>query len=774
MSTALVRMSVLAAVIAAVPAMAQVSTELPATSSVVESSAISPAQLAAGVRGYPARVLRSLLLLAEDPLLLRQLSDEPGLLERPEEISPPVTAQMCAAIRELSVMPAIVAVSAAHPAELQALRELYAQAPQEMEERIVQLWVAYERAELEAAAAWQKALERDPAALDEYREVVTRFCQAQREAYEDFPCVQVLEREYYYACPPHEAIILYALEHAESSAAMRVIEQWWEKYAPYELDARILSGNREPVDFEIGPDIVAALMPEQRAAMWKTVQGDYDDSVGLVPVIMQPPADQPLEAHYARAVAEQARLWTAEPPLAAPEEPVVEGEAEGVHIDDWGYVEEPAAEVVYDDGGWWDYPSSWVYGPSTYSWPSYRSYHVYYAPLAGYYCGYPVDWPLFLGCDPGWLVRLHICAFYCGCGHRGCGHRLCRASSTMDVCYDHRGWAGGHYDRSTRHDRHGIIRIGRRSYHRCGPDRIAQTLGDRRADHTRELGHLERGSGHAWWTGEDSRRAPLRPDVHVQRPGSSSQTTGEGWTRSAVGSLRRADVGAWSAKTGRIPSNAWWSATQTDTRNHSALRDLGVGSARPGWTLRRLIGERGPSNETDRVSPSRDSGSRRSPSISERHSPSSGSRGVVTPRRDSGSHGSPSSSERRSPSSKSSPAVTPRRDSGSHRSPSVSERRSASSGSRGIVTPRRESGSRQSPSISERRSPSSKSSPAVTPRRDSGSHRSPSISERRSPTSKSKSVVAPRRSGSSHRSSSVSRHRPASSKSEKVVSPRRR
>ncbi len=744
MSVALVRVSVLAAVIVAVPAMAQVPTEPPNTGSVGEISAISPSQLAAGVRGYPARVLRSLLLLAEDPLLLRQLSDEPGLLERPEEISPPVAAQMYAAIRELSVMPAIVAVSAAYPAELKALRELYAQAPQEMEERILQLRAAYELAELEAAVAWQKVLERDPAALDEYREVVTRFCQAQLEAYEDFPCVQVSEREYYYACPPHEAVILYAIEHAESSAAMRVIEQWWERYAPYELDARILSGNRELGGFEIGPDVVAALLPEQRASMWKTMQGDYDDSVGLVPVIMQPPADQPLEAHYARAVAEHARLWTPELPFEAPEEPFVEGEAEGVRIDDWDYVEEPVAEVIYDDSRW-DYPSAWVYGSSAYSRPSYSSYHVYYAPLAGYYCGYPTDWPLFWGCDPGWLARLRICASYHRCGYGDCGHRSCRGGSMTGVCYDHHGRAGGYYDHSTRHDRNGTIRIGRHCYHRCGRDRIAQALHDRRAVHTRELSHPERGSGHAWWAGEGSRRAPRRPDVHVQRPGSSSQTTAEGWARSAISGARRADVGAWSAKTSRVPSGAWWSSTRTGTPNRGVFEHLGAGSARSGWALRPLIDRRGPSNAADRVSPRRDSGSRRSPRIFERRPPSSEPKPAVSPRRSSGSHRSPSVSERHPPSSKPKPAVSPRRRPSSKSKPAVSPRRPPSSKSKPAVSPRRPPSSKSKPAVLPRRPANSKSKPAVSPRRSSGSRRSPSISGRRSASSKSKTVVSPRR-----------------------------
>jgi len=272
MLASLIRAGLLAAVITAVPAPAQDSPVPLETGNGGEVRAVSPLRLAAGVREYPARILRSLLQVAEDPLVLRQLADEPDLLERPEDISPSVPAEMQAAIRELSVMPAIVAVSAERPEELRALRELYAEAPEEMEERILELRGAYDRAELGAAVAWQEALERDPAALEAYCELVTRFCKAQREAYKGYPCVQVLKREYYYACPPNEAVIFYAIEHAESSAAMQVIDQWWKTYAPYERDARILGGSMEPLEFEISPDSVAAMPPEQRASMWQAVE----------------------------------------------------------------------------------------------------------------------------------------------------------------------------------------------------------------------------------------------------------------------------------------------------------------------------------------------------------------------------------------------------------------------------------------------------------------------------------------------------------------------
>ena len=71
--------ALLTAIIAAVPAVAQDSASAVQTERGGEAAAISPLRLAAGVREYPARVLRSLLQLADDPLILRQLADEPEL-----------------------------------------------------------------------------------------------------------------------------------------------------------------------------------------------------------------------------------------------------------------------------------------------------------------------------------------------------------------------------------------------------------------------------------------------------------------------------------------------------------------------------------------------------------------------------------------------------------------------------------------------------------------------------------------------------------------------
>jgi hypothetical protein len=783
MRVPLIRTGLLIAVIVAAPASAQDSSALLEAGSGGEAPAISPLRLAAGVREYPARVLRSLLLVAEEPLVLRQLADEPDLLERPGDISPPVPPEMHAAIRELSVMPAIVAVSADHPEELSALRELYAEAPEAMEERILQLRAAYDQAELGAAIAWQEALQRDPAALEAYCALVTRFCKAQREAYEGFPCVQVLKREYYYACPPNEAIIFYAIEQAESSVAMQVIEQWWQTYAPYERDARILGGGMEPLEFEVRPDSVAAMPPAQRASMWQAVEGNLAGLVDLVPVIMQPPADQPPEAYYARAVAEHARLWTPEMPLEVPEEPaagafegpaagwLVGDEGDGLFVDDWQYVEEPVEEVIYEDDDW-DYASGWAYGPTAYSRVSYRWHRAYYEPIAVYYCGYPVDWPLFYGCDPWWLLRLRICVAYVRCGYG----------------------ADGYYGWSRWCEPRHVVRVGRRHYYRCRYNQIAHFLRHRGTHHRWSHSRPGLGSRHA-------QRAALDAAFGVPRTG--SRQDGHGRHISTAGAAR-ARPGRANALSHSVISNLPSAASSGRQRTTSGTRSgvlrpparagtpkrhtfdrPGNVSARPEPALRPSSSGRGPSNGVDRASrsrpktsepkivvPRRSSTENRPASAAPRRSTSPRPKTIVSPRPSSSPRRSSSPAARPATSSKPKSAVSSRGSSGSRRSSAVSSGRSTSSKPKSAVSPRPSSSPRRSSSSAARPATSSKPKSAVSPRGSSGSRRSSGVSSGRSTSSKPKSAVSPRPSSSSRPRSGVSSRRSTSSKPKSAASPR--
>jgi len=374
-------------------------------------AAVPASRLAAGVREYPAGVLRALIVLADEPPLVRQLADDPELLDHPDQISPPIDARVRGAIDQLRQMPAILAVAAAHPLELQALKRLYAEAPEGMEQRIQQMRVVYSQAELQAAVAWQRALESDPIAFGEYRDLLTRFCEEQRQSYAEYPCVEVVDRQYYLACVPNEAILDY-LDHTDGINALRpLVQRWAGRYSPTQLDDAVLRGEvpRAPGNLE---RTLAAQPTEVRENMWRPAEGQAAATVGLVPVIMQPPADQPPEARYAYAVGEHARLWTVGQAVAAlPEEPVISGEppadiqealaraqaredAALQYAEDHSYYAYANGGSYYGgySGGYYDnyYDSYYPYG--------YRTYHTYYSTIWPYYYGFPTYYPFWYDC----------------------------------------------------------------------------------------------------------------------------------------------------------------------------------------------------------------------------------------------------------------------------------------------------------------------------------------------------------------------------------------
>lgn len=375
-----------------------------------ETPPISLSRLAAGVRHYPAKIIRSLLMLGEHPLVLRQVADNPELIGDPDKIAPPIAADLKAVIRDLAATPALIAVAAAHPAEMKLLRQVYAEAPDGVEQRIVELRASFARARLEAAAAWQRALENDPAALGEYRKLLTAFSRAQQRAFENFPFVHVTKRTYYYAAPPNEAIIMYAEQRrGEMKSLWRVLTNYWTAHRPEEMDGRALIRNKQPAA-PIDDDVIAAAPAETRSQMWKPVNGKVPESVGFMPVIMQPLADQPPEARYAFAIADHARLWTSpaaavaqqpardEPRAAArrPAEEVYDADAETDVVE--VYVE---VEQVYE-------PRPRYYDPYDYYGAS-VSYRYYYSSVFPYYYGYPYYSPIYAGAFPyyGGYYHLH-------------------------------------------------------------------------------------------------------------------------------------------------------------------------------------------------------------------------------------------------------------------------------------------------------------------------------------------------------------------------------
>ena len=830
----------LAFIIAAAPAFAQATPASEATGSYyVEPESVSTGRLIAGVREYPPRVLRSLLQLAEEPLVLRQLADEPGLLERPQDIKPPVSSALHDAIRELAAMPAVVSVAADHPEELEALRQVYAESPVETEQDIGQLRADYDYAEAAAAGAWQQVLEQNPAAFGEYQKLVTDFCKAQRQAYPGFPCVQVLAQEYYYACPPNEAIVLYAIENAESSAAMQAIDQWWRSYAPDEIDAQILGESDTPVDYVLRPEAVAAMPPEQRVSMWAPSAARDAGAAYLIPVIMQPPADMPPEARYARAIAGHARLWTPFSPPDAEEQPYAEisvepearewitqpaktsarpavmvedlgawdgeGPSDDYAVEDWTYAEEPETRVVYVDDDRDYTPSAWDYAPS-YTYVRHYTHHRYYEPLAVYYCGYTVDWPLFYWCEPSWLVGSSICSGYYGHGYRSSWHRYYYGNGGFSAYFDF--GRGGHHHRDSGYYRdYRSVRVGNRSYYRFASDRISDVLRDYGSRRNSVYASSRHGSRRSWTSprsgrrydasaGSDGRRGSSyrsshalssrsAPSIVTSRRGDASSRgsrTSTGRTagispRSVVSSRRSGDLArtpgvSTRRSTGSAPRTATSPRRTGDTRGSSDVSSRRGSSRRPtdavsprsGNTPRSGVGAstrpRAVTTPKRAVSPSGNSAPRRIPAAAPRTRTSPEPRSGASPRSTSAPRRSSGVSSRTRPTNSPRSTASPRSTTAPRRTPAASPRSRTSSTPKRAISPRSSNSPRRGSGASSRSGSSTKSRSSVSPRPSSAPRRSSGVSSRPKSTSRPRSSVSSRRSGGSQRSSGGPRRHP--------------
>ena len=351
-------------------AFGQLSRSLDRPGSIAPAPWISPSRLLAGLRAYSPDHVRAFLVVVEYPGIVGQLADDPELFEHPANVKGVISADVAAAIQELRVMPEIVLVAAEHPTEFQVLRRLRREAPEGVALRLEQLRENYGRLTLTAAAAWQGYLVTDPVALGEYRELLTRFCGEQRQLNAEFPCISVTDRQYYYTCVPNEVFMQYARKHCRLTPLRIMLEKWWAYCRPERIDARAqwpgwdyrprvsvpdngpeelkellqwyrsaARGVREadpegatvlaPPRTAGGLELVAALPVERRAAMWKEIGAADAEAIGLVPVIIQPLADQPPEARRQYAVAEHARLWSFHPRLVVLADPPDDGRADG-------------------------------------------------------------------------------------------------------------------------------------------------------------------------------------------------------------------------------------------------------------------------------------------------------------------------------------------------------------------------------------------------------------------------------------------------------------
>jgi hypothetical protein len=407
---------------------------------------MTPSRVLAGLRGYADPVVEALAQLAEHPEVLQSAAEAVEAGREPAAEAADVTPALRDALKTLSQTPAALLIAATYPEELQLLHSLQSVAPEGVALRLEQLRRAYEEAGRAAAHDWQWALENDPVALGEYRDLLTQYCEAAREADAAFAYVRVTDRRYYYACPPDEALVFFAEEAGLPRSLYRVLARWWEEHAPQSVDAQV-TRTRVPGPDAVDPgDFIYDWPAAERTPLWQTAEaGDGERTLGLVPVILQPPADQPPAARLAWAVSEHARLWTPPMPVIALEGPEAEVGAAPDEEEPVIVVEEPIPgpqtarhERLIDVGvseleppaeAWWPY-TGYYYG---YPWAA-----PYYCSPTYYYFSGSVLGPhgVCYGGGPYYLGGVHLRA-----GH--VGRRAYSSSRTGTIHYRD----GRHYGR---------------------------------------------------------------------------------------------------------------------------------------------------------------------------------------------------------------------------------------------------------------------------------------------------------------------------------------
>ena len=376
----------------------------------------------AGVREYPTEILEALVTLSADPALLTRLAAELRESQQPPQAPAGAAPEIARAVQTLSNMPEAILIGAGYPEELAELRRTHSQSPRALAARLAQLRERYALAEAEAARAWQRLLERDPLALGDYRDFLTQFCRDREQEYGGFASVEALDRRYYYACPPSDEVVLGMIAESGSDALKQIVEQW-AAHSPQAIDDHVLSG-AAPAPTPTGQTYVTHQPESMRQELWRAQPASDGQGIGLVPVILQPAADQPPGARLAYAVAEHDRLWALEgTPDVAPADSYSVAQAPGrrdygddaqdavlVREEDGGYAPAPVAQEVYaptyvytdDDDDYTrytivdDYPAqSFYFGYSViapyachlYSYPRYSCYRDRGYYRGALYCG---------------------------------------------------------------------------------------------------------------------------------------------------------------------------------------------------------------------------------------------------------------------------------------------------------------------------------------------------------------------------------------------------
>lgn len=286
----------------------------------------SPARVLAGVRDFTPDALQGMAVLADNRDWLEMAAKAIQAGGKPDLGNPDMPAAVKDALQTFSDVPELILLLAARPDELATLRDIQKEAPEGVALKTKQLRADYSYARREGAIAWQRLLQSDPVALGQYREYLTKFCEQQQKITPGFAVVRVTDRDYYLASPPDDAIMTYAHEAGPPEALGKLMARWWDDYGTEAVDDAVAERSLDARPSVLSGSVID--MPKnRRATMWKPLDEKSIETVGLMPVILQPFEDQPDGAKVATAVQELARVWSlgegapASGPVAGAQEP---------------------------------------------------------------------------------------------------------------------------------------------------------------------------------------------------------------------------------------------------------------------------------------------------------------------------------------------------------------------------------------------------------------------------------------------------------------------
>ncbi|MBI5862981.1 MAG: hypothetical protein HZB38_00430 [Planctomycetes bacterium] len=268
------------------------------------------ARVLAGVREYPDAVVEAMVTLARHPDWLDKAAEQAKSKAGVNAGDPAAPDNIRQALRTLAPLPEAILLAAARRDELNILRDLRVEAPQGADVRLRQLRTDYATARREGALRWQQALQENKGALDAYRELLTRFSQKMREQIPNFAVVEVTDAAYYHVLPPDEILMGFGQQEKAPEQLWKVMTEWYDRFGADRVDEQALNAG-EPVSASRAENALIDGPAESRKGMFRAGDGKGSGSVGLIPVAIQPLADQPNEARLAYAIAEHERLWSA-------------------------------------------------------------------------------------------------------------------------------------------------------------------------------------------------------------------------------------------------------------------------------------------------------------------------------------------------------------------------------------------------------------------------------------------------------------------------------